>query len=600
MEIGSSQEMKEGLITSKDPRFPANKYKRQKGNTGQLGGGCIDAQMINVEDDDEDTVTHENHQNKHLTRVDARLKVPASLQPDKALAIVAKAVLTKLQEMDSSIRILPWATGSRTPHIRGSSDVPNTMGKFKQYFPRIFPNKKGGGMYTSILIGHDKIFPDIIDDIAWWLKQEGHGLWVRTLQCENVAKLGWLLYSAREMDKESLSEEIGDRIGTAVAVRFKVISIGRKGSIPDEQRVQALHVEVNREEKPAAWRRLKELYGATSRPPHVYPNCTRMRLVPEIESALNKTARGKIERLRAKQQQFLKAICKVTSWDIMALDHRTKNTTPNDPDECKHEGMPRSLRELLARIKDPGNEKVHLFHTVERSWNDNTGFVFLVLPHLESEARMLVSGLVPYLQFHFGNYINKYFSEEVVEEMKDAKWDPENQCVISSSDGVIDSAIEDDEIGECIKEFVKSGATSMIAADDSNQAAESNRYRHQRPDPMVIQRSQNLLDDNSVSTMGSIGTRASRAVMSTNISNATPLHSQETVAVSEMSILSLESQVTNIVERSVKTQLDAFEHKISSLFSRMEQTERVPTERARLPTEVDNTAIQGDSSESLQ
>ena len=288
---------------------------------------------------------------------------------------------------------------------------------------------------------------------------------------EYVAKLGWLLYSAREMDKAALSEDISVKIGTDVALRFKVISLGRRGSIPDEQRVQALHVEVNRDKKQSAWQKLRELYGSKPKPPYEYPNCTRMRLVPEIEAVLNKTARGKIERLRAKQQQFLKAICKVTSWDIMALDHQTKRTTPNDPDECKHDGDPRSLRELLVRIKDPGNDKVYLFHSVDRAWNDSSGFVFLVLPHLESEARMLVSGLVPYLQFHFGNYINKYFSEEAVEEMKDATWDPKNQCVISSSDGVIDCAIEDDEIGKCINEFVKSGVTSMISVEDFDHAA---------------------------------------------------------------------------------------------------------------------------------
>ena len=108
--------------------------------------------------------------------------------------------------------------------------------------------------------------------------------------------------------------------------------------------------------------------------------------------------------------------------------------------------------------------------------------------------------------------------------------------------------------------------------------------------------------------MGTIGTIASRAALKSLQSPTTPKISQgmrrdttSSVAVSDMSALSLESQVTNIVECSVKSQFEAFENKISSLFARMEQSERVPTGRVRPPAEVDTTAVQDeDSGDDLQ
>ena len=85
-----------------------------------------------------------------------------------------------------------------------------------------------------------------------WLKDEGHGLFTRSLQAENLVDVGWFVYSTWEMEAEYLATAISDWIQIEIGLRWKMISLGTKERIPSEQQVRALHIEVSVENRTAA------------------------------------------------------------------------------------------------------------------------------------------------------------------------------------------------------------------------------------------------------------------------------------------------------------------------------------------------------------
>ena len=64
------------------------------------------------------------------------------------------------------------------------------------------------------------------------------------LQEENCSKIGWLLWSARNMDAGALADELSEMIGFNVGLRWKTIDTGARGKIPSDKKSRALVVEV--------------------------------------------------------------------------------------------------------------------------------------------------------------------------------------------------------------------------------------------------------------------------------------------------------------------------------------------------------------------
>jgi hypothetical protein len=60
------------------------------------------------------------------------------------------------------------------------------------------------------------------------------------LQVEDSAKIGWFLYSTKEMDTDVLVDKIEDLVGLKVGLQCKIINVGMKENLPG-----ALNVEVN-------------------------------------------------------------------------------------------------------------------------------------------------------------------------------------------------------------------------------------------------------------------------------------------------------------------------------------------------------------------
>jgi len=62
---------------------------------------------------------------------------------------------------------------------------------------------------VQVLLGTDTELSTVMETIRWWLKSIEQGMWKTDLQsAEETICTGWLLYLAKEYDREALCCEI--------------------------------------------------------------------------------------------------------------------------------------------------------------------------------------------------------------------------------------------------------------------------------------------------------------------------------------------------------------------------------------------------------
>ena len=160
--------------------------------------------------------------------------------------------------------------------------------------------KSGVTWYSGLRILHSVHITELRKDMLLWLKDEGHGLFTRSLQAEKIVNVGWFVYSAWEMESDSLADAISKAIGIEIGLRWKMISFGTREPIPKEQQVRALHIEVAVENRLPAQRALLAVYGRKNT--GNYPNGIRLRFALPIGAAYNLNTKAKLEKLRFRQQ----------------------------------------------------------------------------------------------------------------------------------------------------------------------------------------------------------------------------------------------------------------------------------------------------------
>ena len=244
-------------------------------------------------------------------RYDIRLRVNASTTPDTALKEVCKEWMTKMFEADPTFRILPWYENDEgsLPDLAGNQDLPQSLGEVKKYFNRARPVEAGGNLYMSVFIRHSMPVAEINSNIDWWLKQHKHGWWLRSIQAEQVATIGWLLYSTRQMDTDILKALLEERMPFSVGLRWRSIS---KTKIP------AIHIEVAKHNLHAAHTMFSRIYSSEPSDP-VYPGGIRLRFVIDVNFATNSDVKAKISRMCARQSGINSGLLQMSSWEITSL-----------------------------------------------------------------------------------------------------------------------------------------------------------------------------------------------------------------------------------------------------------------------------------------
>ena len=237
-------------------------------------------------------------------------------------------------------------------------------------------------MYVMVCLGHSLPMGDIMEGIGWWLREQQHGLWERSIQAEDTTVIGWLLNSLREMDLTILQEALHSMDPVfEVGLRWRLISLGCSGPIPEEQWVRAVHIEVDKTKVEVIKPILYRIYGHDSVGP--FPNGIKMRLVPEITPLMGPASRAKADKLRNRQANFVQYCMKAVSWEIATLVFVDAT-------------IGHSLRQMIMTIRARHRPNLSLFHSVDAQWQGN-GYVVTFVPEFESEARTVLAGLLPFL-----------------------------------------------------------------------------------------------------------------------------------------------------------------------------------------------------------
>jgi hypothetical protein len=156
----------------------------------------------------------------------------------------------KLISADPISAFLPWKSIHRSNgNITKAADVPSkNIRQLCTYLNRFCISCTPNApfiTYLGIHIGHNKILPEIREEMHLWLEEGEHGLYYKMLQVKVSTDIGWFLYSTKEMDAGALVDKIEELIGVKVGLHWKIIDVGSKGKIPETQRVCALCVKVN-------------------------------------------------------------------------------------------------------------------------------------------------------------------------------------------------------------------------------------------------------------------------------------------------------------------------------------------------------------------
>jgi len=111
----------------------------------------------------------------------------------------------------------------------------------------------------------------------------------------------------------------------------------------------------------------------------------------------------------------------IKTWEIELLNHYNLHLQMN-------------LCTAMMSLRHLTNEKFTLFHTIDWHWIEKC-HILMVLKSAEAQARSMIAGMLPYLQWKFGadnkkkGYITKWFKPAVRARAVDAYWDPLEECV---------------------------------------------------------------------------------------------------------------------------------------------------------------------------
>ena len=418
------------------------------------------------DDNDDMTAPIDNKPDLFYTRCDVKLSISGTTTDHYIQALQQIQLLfTKLKKEDQHLTIAPWSDDSMQPDLLQPSDIPSDENDAEDYFRGLNPrdDKKGlQNLWFKMQFGHVLDLSDSLRSLTRFLSTKKWTVTPLRLQVERATCVGMLQYSHGNMDFEHLARGIEVAINFPVQLRWRVINIGwRSGPLPEEEKIRAIHIEVEAKHTREALTLLSNKFGKTT---STLPGGRRMRFFPEFNRVRSVDNQNKIKEMRKRQGQFLNIIDKVYSHEIHLLDSRH---TFKDPKTKTGVTLP-TLRQMILEIKSfqPGLEHLSLFHSIDAAWSprgsSDRGFCFLIMPHLRCEGAMMVQNLLPYLRFLHGPEVERYFTNDCIEANIGIEWDDENKCVKSEIEANMkDDAQDADLIGlDQALSFVSKSQTS--------------------------------------------------------------------------------------------------------------------------------------------
>ena len=170
-------------------------------------------------------------------RFEFRLTVPAS-DPEGALRSLIDTlakILTKIWEVDTNARILPWYNNATLSPLQSIANIPTALTMLRQFFPRLNPNSRGGTRFSNIRIRSSLTPTKLKEDIDWYLRDNKHGLYLAQIQAEIMDTILWLLWSSELTDTVTLRQAIEAQLSAhtgrniQVGLRWRTIQLESSG-----------------------------------------------------------------------------------------------------------------------------------------------------------------------------------------------------------------------------------------------------------------------------------------------------------------------------------------------------------------------------------
>jgi hypothetical protein len=409
-------------------------------------------------------------QRTEIKRYSLRVSIPTNKDPDAIIRNQLITIFRKLQEMDPKLVIYPWdlrKSRNLPVTIENLAKMPKGMDKLKVYFPEIGRRYKSGYMSLSVLLGHNKQIREVTGPIFSWLKAENHGLWQRHLQVEKATRGGWLAYCYPGMDKNLLAEEIQSKIGFKVGLEWKQIYSGQR--VSRENAIYAFHVEIDIAEYDECHAALLNMYGRQSTAAEM-PFGIRMRLIPEIESALTKKGKDKVLSYRIRHKGFMDNMMKAWSPDLDNIDVK----------ESAWGGA--TLRHMIMNLRNPERPSYSLFHSIQKTAAEFTNdgepqFRFLFIPEAKQLALSVIATPLTYLRFMYSDQeteavdkFDDYFNDAAKIRAAKLKWNRETGEAVSEADTQL-YGYDPDEDEDMMFDFTEAeGNLNVIATKDPPKA----------------------------------------------------------------------------------------------------------------------------------
>ena len=511
---------KQNSSTSKKSGWTVVRYKYKKVNGDSVNCRVCTRGLASLQND-----STPDRQNRALgnytykTRVTLQLKVEGTDNMKEAVLSKLQEFLGELSNADKESALLPW---KRSDAQKGKLDervaFPTELSVMRVYATKLYTGKQNESIttYPNLYIGHSLSFAEIRRKLQQWLQDGNHGMYRNMLQVENSSEIGFLVYSCREMDAGALADEMEEKFGFSVGLRWKTINTGKR-NLPRNQQIKALIVEVDASHRHQCQKELSRFYRRTTRPIDEYPNGIRLRFAKSWDDAINTSEKRKIEKLRMRQKDFLASIRTTSTYDILDLD--------NSPDA---DATIPTLRQMVMSIRSKDDDTIPLFHCVDLDYT-GSGYSFIYSNDVAEEAECAVNTLIPYLRHFFPEatmYLDRLFEESALDRCDSLVFDAGLNEVIDTdvSDGVeieVDEALQGFRFGgKQDRDDDTSSAGEEGAIVDSSNLRGNNRKQALR-----------LRDDDSISTFGGKSKQSLVSPPRRRTGRATKLHKGDNSSV---------------------------------------------------------------------
>ncbi len=206
----------------------------------------------------------------------------------------------------------------------------------------------------------------------------------------------------------------------------------RKKDSSNTTRIYTLHLECAADHAQEAHQKLSKWYGSASK---MFPDGTKMHLIPLINTILSSGNRQKYASLIIHQSALNTRIGSCSTWEMPT------NLLLDKPEPSS--GV--TFRQLMLGIPSQVFRGTLLFHSVDKLWRSENGIVFTFLPENDSDARNVVAGLVPFLKDTADSWFLKMFTPEAKIQHMSSKWDQATRQVFSAEEFEVEEFLADDD-----------------------------------------------------------------------------------------------------------------------------------------------------------